>query len=40
MVHPDTLEELTDSRDGAVICAAMWCDGVRLIDNVELPVSR
>ena len=40
MVHPDTLEELTDSRGGAVICAAMWCDGVRLIDNVELPASR
>jgi pantoate--beta-alanine ligase len=39
VVHPDSLEELEDTGDGAVICAAMWCDGVRLIDNVELPAS-
>jgi len=39
VVHPDTLAELADSGAGAVVCAAMWCDGVRLIDNVELPAS-
>lgn len=36
VVHPETLESLGDSRTGAVICAAIRCGGVRLIDNVEL----
>lgn len=36
VVHPETLEYLGDTRVGAVICAAVWCGGVRLIDNVEL----
>lgn len=36
LVDPHTLHELDDSGSGAVICAAMWCGGVRLIDNVEL----
>lgn len=35
--HPHSLEPITSSRDGAVICVAAWYGDVRLIDNIELP---
>lgn len=37
IVHPQTLEELSDSWvSGATICIACFCGEVRLIDNLQL----
>ena len=33
---PDSLQPVSDTRHGAVICAAVWYGDVRLIDNIEL----
>lgn len=39
--HPVSLQTITDTSDGAVICVAAWFGDVRLIDNMELqPVQR
>lgn len=35
--NPQTLEPVSSSDNGAVICVAVWFDDVRLIDNIELP---
>lgn len=37
VVDPVTLSPVNETRDGAVICVAVWLGGVRLIDNVVLP---
>jgi pantoate--beta-alanine ligase len=34
--HPETLQNIDNSTDGAVICVAVWFGDVRLIDNIEL----
>jgi pantoate--beta-alanine ligase len=35
--HPETLQPIDNSTEGAVICVAAWFGDVRLIDNIELP---
>jgi len=35
--HPETLETVTEAGAAMVLLAAVGCDGVRLIDNVEVP---
>lgn len=34
--HPVSLQPITDTTEGAVICVAAWFGDVRLIDNIEL----
>lgn len=36
IVHPVTLAPLTEIDAEAVVCVAVWCDDVRLIDNMPL----
>jgi pantoate--beta-alanine ligase len=36
IVHPETLEPLTDPTDGALIAVAAWVGNTRLIDNLVL----
>lgn len=36
IVHPVTLAPLTSVDADAVVCVAVWCDDVRLIDNMHL----
>ena len=38
VVHPETLEPVTDLRSGALIAVAAWLGSTRLIDNVVLPL--
>ena len=37
IVHPDTLEPVTDFTAGALIAVAAWVGATRLIDNVVIP---
>ena len=37
VVDPLTLRPVTTTRNGAVVCIAVWFGDVRLIDNIELP---
>lgn len=37
IVHPDTLEPLTDIHDGALVAVAAYVGKTRLIDNILLP---
>jgi pantoate--beta-alanine ligase len=37
IVHPDTLEPLTDIRNGALVAVAAYVGNTRLIDNILLP---
>jgi pantoate--beta-alanine ligase len=39
IVHPDTLQPLTDTREGALIAIAAHVGTTRLIDNIVLPPS-
>jgi pantoate--beta-alanine ligase len=37
VVDPDTLEDVPDTRNGALVAVAAWVGATRLIDNVVLP---
>jgi pantoate--beta-alanine ligase len=37
IVHPDTLEPVTDLTSGALIAVAAWVGATRLIDNILIP---
>jgi len=36
VVHPDTLEDVQEIKDNALIATAVWIGNVRLIDNIML----
>lgn len=36
VVHPETLQEITDWNEGGQACIAAYCGPVRLIDNLKL----
>lgn len=41
IVHPQTLQKLTDDwGDGAVCCVAAYCGTVRLIDNMSIRIPK
>ncbi|MEE9557929.1 MAG: pantoate--beta-alanine ligase, partial [Candidatus Brocadiales bacterium] len=38
VVDPETLEEVSEARPGAVVAVAAWVGDIRLIDNTALGV--